>query len=235
VTYTATIKKGAGKPSAKKPVPIAYTGTLVIGTDPPGQQPDIAPITTVYFAKSIKQNAKLFPSCTQTQIDGQAEFPAACRKAVVGGGTATAYAGSPGSDISNSVKEDLTVKAVNGAGGKQLLLIVSSGPSAPVAISNRVIPGTLKGGKGPFGYSVEFVIPDDLQQQLGLSIAAAYFNVTIKPTTITKKVKGKKQKISYLMLSAPCAGGAMPVEGITQLKDSSGAMTSVTSDSTAKC
>ena len=97
------------------------------------------------------------------------------------------------------------------------------------------MPGTLKGGKGPFGYSVEFVIPEDLRMQLGLSIALAKFHVKILPKTISKKIRGTKKKVSYLMLSAPCAGGKMPVEAIVQFTDANGQTTSVTSDSTAKC
>src|SRR4051794_24012236 len=64
-----------GKPTTKKPVNLAYTGTLHIDTDPAGTQPDTAPITSVYFAKPIKNNAAYFPFCNQTEIDGQGTFP----------------------------------------------------------------------------------------------------------------------------------------------------------------
>ena len=47
-----------GKPTSKKPANVAYTGTLHIDTDPSGHQPDAAPVTSIYFAKSIKNNAK---------------------------------------------------------------------------------------------------------------------------------------------------------------------------------
>jgi hypothetical protein len=236
VSYTATIKKAGGgsKPTAKKPVNISYTGTLHIDTDPTGQQPDVGPITTVYFAKGIKENAVHFPSCTVTDIDGKSTFPAKCNKAVVGTGTSTAYAGSPGGDKTQSIKEDLTVKAVNGNKGKQILLVVNSTPSAPVAITNRVVPGDLGAGSGPYGYTVKFTIPADLQEPVpGVKVALTDFVVTIRPSVKAWKQHGKTVKGSYLQLTS-CAG-SMPVQAITQFKDDAGNLTPVTATSTSKC
>ena len=76
MTYTVTVKPGKGKPSAKTPVPMVYSVDFEAMSNPPGQQPDTSPITTVYLWKGIKQFAKYYPSCTQTQIDGKADFPA---------------------------------------------------------------------------------------------------------------------------------------------------------------
>jgi len=102
LTYSATLKKASSKaPSAKAPVDTGYNALLHIDTDPAGTQPDIAPVTTIYFAKQIKQNAKAWPGCKMTEIDGQTTFPSKCNKGVVGAGTATAYAGSPGSPVAN--------------------------------------------------------------------------------------------------------------------------------------
>jgi hypothetical protein len=236
VSYSATLKKASSATAtAKKPVNVGYNAVLHIDTDPAGSQPDIAPVTTIYFAKQIKQNAKLVPSCTQAEIDGQTTFPAKCNKAKVGSGTATALAGSPGSPAGNSVKEDLNVLAVNGAGGKQILLVLNSAPGAPVAISNRVVPGTLGSGSGAFGYTVAFKIPDDLQVQLGLSIALTDFHVNITPKPFTVKVKGKSTKVGYLQLTAACPGGTVPVRAVASFKDANGVATDVTNDSTAKC
>jgi hypothetical protein len=231
VDYTVTIKKASSKkPSAKQPVPVQYTADLTVDTNPPGLQPNVAPTTTVYLAKNLKQNAKYFPSCPASKLeDGTNTFPAACGKAKVGSGTAQALAGSPGEQP--GVTEALEVAAYNGPGGKTLNLVVHSTPDAPVALPNRVIPGTLKGGKGAFGYSVEFNIPADLQNQLGLDIALSKFHVVFPSKTITKKIKNKKSKLSYLMLTAPCAGGSMPTEATVQFKDA----TPVTSSKTASC
>jgi hypothetical protein len=236
VSYSVTLKKaGSATATAKKPVNIGYNAVLHIDTDPAGSQPDIAPVTTIYFAKQIKQNAKLVPSCTQAEIDGQTTFPAKCNKAKVGTGTATALAGSPGSPAANSVKEDLNVIAVNGAGGKQILLVLNSAPGAPVSIANRVVPGTLGSGSGAFGYTVAFKIPDDLQVQLGLSIALTDFHVNISPKPFTVKVKGKPAKVGYLQLVGACPGGKVPVRAVASFKDANGATSDVANDSTSKC
>jgi hypothetical protein len=223
-----------GKPTAKKPVNTAYTGLLHIDTNPPGSQPDTAPSTSVYFAKEIKNNAAAFPFCNKSEIDGQGSFPSKCNKAIVGGGTATALAGSPGSPSSQSVKEDLTVKAVNGPKGKVLYLVLTSNPGAPVAINNRVVPGAVIKSSGPFGFLVRFDIPADLQSQLGLSISLTDFLVKVSGTPKTVTIKHKKVKASYLQLTG--CKGHLPVKAIAGFKDSStGRITPVTSTSSAKC
>jgi hypothetical protein len=233
LTYSGKVTY-KGKPSVKKPANTAYTGTLHIDTNPPGSQPDTAPTTMVYFAKAFKLNAAYFPTCSITDIDGQPAFPAKCNAAVVGSGTATALAGSPGSPASSSVREDLSVKAVNGTKGKVLYLVLTSNPGAPVAINNRVVPGTVVKQSGVFGYLVRFDIPADLQSQLGLSISLTDFNVTIVGTPRKVKIKGKSTKVSYLQLTA--CKGSLPVKAIAQFKDAStGAIAPVTSESTAPC
>jgi hypothetical protein len=226
-----------GKPTKKKPANLAYTGTLHIDTDPAGHQPDAAPVTTIYFPKAIKNNAKYFPSCKQSEIDGKATLPSKCKKAVVGTGTAAALAGLPGSPASQSVNQGLNVKAVNGPKGKAIYLVLNSKPDAPVAISNRVVPGAVVKSSGAFGFRVRFTIPQDLQSQLGLSISLTDFKVKIssKARTVKVKVKGKtqKRKLSYLQLTS--CKGQLPTKAITEFKDSSGGRHSVTSESRSKC
>jgi hypothetical protein len=233
VSYTVTLKKTAGKPSAKAPVAVGYNALLHIDTDPSGQQPDTAPVTSIYFAKQIKQNSKLLPGCSVADIDGKPSMPAKCSKGKVGTGTASALAGSPGTAASNSVKEDLNVTFINGSNHKQILLVLNSQPGAPVAIQNRVVPGDLAPASAPFGYRVDFKIPDDLQNQLGLSIALTDFKVAISSKKFTVKVKSKTKKVGFLELTG-C--GEMPVRAIAHFKDSAngGANTDVTNDSKAK-
>jgi hypothetical protein len=236
LTYSATLKKaGSAKPTAKKPVNVGYNALLHIDTDPTGSQPDIAPVTTIYFPKQIKQNAKPWPGCKMAEIDGQTTFPSKCNRAIVGTGTATAYAGSPGHPVGESVKEDLTVKAVNETGGKRILLVLTSAPGAPVAINNRVVPGALGSASGNFSYKVAFTIPDDLQNQLGLSIALADFKVNIGNKAKEIKVSGRKFKAGYLQLTGCPAGGTVPIRAVATFKDENGVTSEKTSDSTAKC
>jgi hypothetical protein len=233
LTYSAKVSF-KGKPTAKKPANLAYTSTLHIDTNPPGSQPDTAPTTAVYFAKGIKTNGAYFPSCKVTDIDGKPTFPSKCNKAVVGSGTATALAGSPGAPSANSVREDLTVKTVNGPKGKVLYLVLTSNPGAPVAINNRVVPGTMVKQSGSFAFLLRFAIPADLQSQLGLSISLTDFVVKIPSTAKSVKVKGVTKKLPYLHLTA--CKGSLPVKAVSQFKDAStGAVTPVTSTSTAKC
>jgi hypothetical protein len=223
-----------GKPTKAKPANLGYTSVLHIDTNPPGQQPETAPVTSVYFSKAIKNNAKYFPFCNRGEIDGQQTFPAKCNKAKVGTGTATALAGSPGNPNTQSVREDLTVTVVNGPSGKNLYLVLNSTPTAPVAIQNRVVPGTLVRSSGAFGFLVRFTIPADLQEQLGLSISLTDFKVVIPGTAKTVKVSGKSTKLAYLQLTS--CKGSLPVKAVSAFKDKdTGSPKNVTSTTSAKC
>jgi hypothetical protein len=234
VTYTSKVSF-KGKPTAKKPVNTAYQGILHVDTDPAGQQPDTAPITSVFFAKGIKNNAPYFPSCNATEIDGQQTFPAKCNKATIGGGTAAALAGTPGSPSNASVTEGLSVKAVNGPKGKTIYLVLNSTPTAPVQIQNRVVPGKIIKASGAFSYEVRFMVPADLQEQVGLRVALTDFNVKISGTPRKVKVGRVTKSISYLQLTS--CKGSLPVKAIAQFKDSAnGDVTKpVTSTGSSKC
>jgi len=236
VSYSVTLKKvGGSKGTPKKPLRLGYNAVLHIDSNPAGNQPDTAPVTSIYFAKQIRQNSKLLPSCKQSDIDGQQTLPAKCNKAKVGTGTASALAGSPGSPASNSVKEDLNVGFFNGPSGKQILLVLNSQPGAPVAINNRVVPGDLASASAPFGYRVDFKIPADLQNQLGLSIALTDFKVAITNKAFTVKKGGKKVQVGYLELIGSCPGGKVPVRAIGHFVGADGTPQDVTNDSTSKC
>jgi hypothetical protein len=233
VSYSAKVSF-KGKPSVKKPVNTSYQGILHVDTDPPGQQPETAPRTSIFYAKGYKNNAAYFPFCNASEIDGHPTFPAKCKKAEVGSGTASSLAGSPGNDSSSSVRENLTVLAVNGPKGKSLYLVLNSTPDAPVAITNRVVPGTVVKSSGKYAFLVRFDVPPDLQSQLGLSIALTDFNVKVSGTPRAVKIKGKTQKVSYLQLTA--CKGSLPVQAIAQFKDKdTGAVKPVTATSTTKC
>ena len=232
VSYTSKVSY-KGKPTKAKPANMAYEGILHVDTDPQGQQPETAPSTSIYYAKSIKNNAKYFPFCNASEIDGQQTFPAKCNKAIVGKGTASSLAGTPGDPSANSVREDLTVTAVNGPKGKTIFLVLNSTPDAPVAIQNRVVPGTVVTSSGAFAFLTRFDVPADLQSQLGLSISLTDFDVKISGTPKKVKVGKVFQKISYLQLTS--CKGSLPVKAIAQFKDSTGNRHPVTSTSSAKC
>ena len=202
VSYKVTLKP-TGKGTKKKPAALMYKAVLHIDTDPPGQQPDTSSHTTIQFPTLIKQNAKLLPKCSQADIDGKPTVPAKCKAAQVGTGTASALAGSPGQDKSQSIKEDLSVKLYNG-GPTRVLLVLNA--SSPVQIQNAVVPGVLGPGAAGYGYSVDFQVPANLQNNTGLWVALTDFNVTIQPANKVVKVKGKNTKVSYLQLTGSCSG-----------------------------
>ena len=133
VSYTSPIKE-KGKPKKGKPANLTYTGILdVKNTD--GTQPPTAPTTKIYFAKQLVNNAKHFPSCKVSDIDGKTSIPSKCKKALVGKGTAASQAGTPGTVA--PINENLAVTAYNGNKGKQILLVLNA--SSPVAIQNRAV------------------------------------------------------------------------------------------------
>jgi hypothetical protein len=241
VTYNSTLTKGK---HTKLGTNTAYEGILHVSTDD-GKQPNTAPLTEVFFAKQIKNNAPLFPSCKASDIDGKSSVPAKCQKAVVGDGTASSLIGGPGynpppcTPPNCAIRQDLVVTAYNGNKGKQILLAVTGGP-----VNNRVITGTISKAPAPFGYKVGFQVPADLQEQLGAQIALTDFDVNInsKKTAIKKiHVKGKKKKqkvkVSYLQLKSCPASGELPNKAIVHFNndDNSPGGPVVPSETTIPC
>jgi hypothetical protein len=236
VSYTVTLKKVGAKPTPKKPSKLGYKAVLHIDSDPAGSQPDTAPVTSIYFAKQIKQNAAKVPSCKLGEVDGATKLPSKCNKAKVGTGTAIALAGTPGQPAANAIVEKLNVTFISG-GAKQVLLVLNSEPDAPVAIANRVVPGDLEVvNDGTFGFRVDFKIPKDLQEPVaGIKVALTDFNVSLPPKSFPVKVKGKKKNVGYLELTG-CPGGSLPVRAVAHFIDENGnPAADVTNDSTAKC
>ena len=165
----------------------------------PGNQPDVSPSTTVFFDAGLRNNAKYFPFCNRSEVDGVDTIPAKCVKAEIGKGSASADAGTPGAPP--SLVEPLDVLAMNGPKGKSLWLIVRSKPGAPVPLKWTVIPGTVARASGVFGFSVRFDVPPSLQNQLGLDISLTDFNVKISGTPRKVKVGKVFKKISYLQIA----------------------------------
>jgi len=230
VSYSAKITV-KGKPSKTKPANTSYEGILHVGTDQAGQQPETAPTTAIYYSKAYKPNGKYFPFCNQSEIDGQPTFPAKCKKAIVGTGTAQALAGSSGG--TGSLPQSLTVTAVNGPKGKVLYLVLRNKPGS-VDVPNRVIPGTLVKSSGTFGFLIRFQIPPNLQNVAGLDIALTDFDVKVPSTARKVKVGKVFKKISFLQLTA--CKGSLPVKAIVDFKDKdTGATKPVTSLSKSKC
>jgi hypothetical protein len=199
-------------PAANRPAPLAYEWTQTIGTNPNGNQPDTASQFTFYFDKNIASNGQYFPGCSESQVDGQPEIPDACKPAVVGNGIATVYAGSPGSPLSNSVREDLTVTLLNGSpAGEEWLLYLRSTDAAPVVI-RRVIPGTViplsEAYTDKYSFAVQFDMPPDLQNQLGLSITMTNLVVNVPSDLHAVNVGGTYYSASFLTIKE-CSGSIL--------------------------
>jgi hypothetical protein len=231
VTYQSPIKQNA-KAKKGKLVPISYNGILDV-KEPDGSQPPTGATTKLYFAKELVNMAQYFPSCKASDIDGKPKVPAKCRKAKVGQGTAASQAGTPGQPA--AINEPLTVTAYNGPKGKSLFLVLNA--STPVAVQNRVIKGKLGSGGGQYGYTVTFTVPPDLQQQLGLQISLTHFDVKLSPKTISRKIRGTKRKISYLMITECPASKTLPVQAIVNFNADTGQPggPSVTATNTFAC
>jgi len=172
----------------------------------------------VLLADAIRSNAQYFPSCAQNQVDGQLQIPQACAAAIVGTGTASFLAGSPGTPAANSVREDMTIKLMNGSpAGSTLWMIVNSSPSAPVAITNRVLAGTISPATSPYGLALKFQVPPDLQSQLGLAITFTDLDVTISGATRAVTTPGGPAALSFLQATG--CGNPLPFQSAVSVKD----------------
>jgi hypothetical protein len=158
---------------------------------------------------------------------------AECRNAIVGTGTATIYAGQPGRSLGNSVREDLAVKLVNGPASSSLLMVVSSQPGAPVAIENRVLPGTVAPASAPYAFGIRFDVPADLQTQLGLALTLTDVNATISGTPRQITSGGERASLSYLQ--ATSCEGSLPFQETVAFKPATGDQTTVSADGNAPC
>ena len=193
-------------PSTNKPAPLAYQWTQRIRTDPPGNQPDTASQFTFYFDKNIASNGQYFPGCSSSEVDGQPEIPDACKPAIVGNGVATALAGSPGSPAANSVREQMTVTLLNGSpAGEQWILYLRSDPGAPVFV-RRTISGTViplsEAYTDKYSFAVQFDVPAELQNQLGLSITMSDLVVNVPSEMHAVKVGGSYYSASFLTIKS---------------------------------
>jgi hypothetical protein len=191
VNYSSTVAY-KGK-AGKKPKNMTYTGTLEVSTAD-GKQPNTGARTDVFFARQIKNNARKFRKCKRSQIDGKQTVPRRCKRARVGGGTASAQLGQPGGD---GLTVNLDVDAYNGPRGRQILLAVTGPPATQ--ITNRVIPGTVQNAPAPFGFKVVFRVPEDLQQTAGAQVALTNFNVRVNKVRKYKvRVRrgGRRRKVT---------------------------------------
>ena len=231
VSYSATMTY-KGKPTKSKPKSILYRGILDVSTTD-SKQPNTASKAEVFLARQIKTNGRRFKSCKRSDIDGKASIPRKCRAAKVGGGTATAALGLPGQDP--GATQPLTVGAYNGHGGRQIMLVVNGGP-----VTNRVIPGALRGAKRPFGRKIVFSVPKELQGAQGTQIALTDFDVKLrKNRTIRVGPRGRKRRkrIGFLAITGCPAAKTVPTKAVVHFNndDNSPGGQRIPSEGTSSC
>jgi hypothetical protein len=119
----------------------------------------------VLFPKGSLYNGAKYPSCTQNVLARQG--PKGCnKKAIMGAGTATAYA--------DTVLTHPVITVVNGGGSKVFLYTVLNNPARVQA----PVPGTITKATGQWAYKLHLVVPTSLQIVAGIPIALRDFNVT---------------------------------------------------------
>ncbi|MBV9213354.1 MAG: hypothetical protein JOZ25_06875 [Actinobacteria bacterium] len=197
VTYSVTLKE-KGKPSKQKPARLTYTSTLNVH-GPGGTQPDTQVSSDYFYPKQAVLNAAQFPSpCKKSDIDNKTTVPSKCKKALIGKGTATSSAGSPGSAPLGTEPLDLTL--YNATGGSQVFLVLNSRPGATATVNHRVIVGTVTQVGGKFGYKTHYDVPADLQT------TGPPFNEPATVTTLTLKIgatiKKSGTKVPYIALKS---------------------------------
>lgn len=171
-----------------------FTRTF-ISPDTIGTDPVTASTVFIDYDKNIKFNAKKIKKCKPEDIAGldSAGATAACKKAKVGSGSATAFLG-PGLSVSGPVD------AFNGQkSGKNPTILLHSNAAVPITLVGTLInaPGKAYGKR----LSVPVSISAGGPVPAGTGITD--FSATVKKVTKFKK-GGKKKKVSYV--SARCKG-----------------------------
>jgi len=94
LSYASSARQSA-KPARGRPANLAYRATFDLKTAD-GTQP--APISAIRisFPRQLVSNARHFPSCQASQLEGIVPAPASCARALLGSGSATAEIGGAG-------------------------------------------------------------------------------------------------------------------------------------------
>jgi hypothetical protein len=187
-----SIKLAANKAgTAKKPRSISKL-TVTTTTKPNEAAPAYATKTAViHFDKNLVFGASKFKSCTLTQAQAH---DAACDRAKVGGGSATAVVASIGANPT------LKVTAYNGPKGRNIWLRVQE----PTFNIDSILEGALKSDTGKFGKKLIVTIPENLQQP----IPGVYATLTQFITSVGGTSKGTP----YIALKG-CTGGKLNFRG----------------------
>lgn len=198
-------------------------GTMRVRTEArfPASEPR-APRTDrvhVWIDKNIRINTKGLSTCRPAQLQNRDHLVArrVCMDAIIGAGDANAWVAMADS---RKIPAPAPVTVFNGTpkGGKPVYLIHAY-TTVPVP-TTFVVPGVYNKSKGPWGYELDFKVPEIAGGYGSLDYFDATTGVTLKnkaaarvakkPPTKTKvwRVKGKKQFYGY----GRCRGGKLKIK-----------------------
>jgi len=208
-TQSMSIKVGSMKAGTAKKPASAGRLTVNLSTTPTVAAPAFAATkAVVHFDKNMIFNKSKFASCTLTQAQQHA---AACAKAQVGSGQATAIVAAAG------LNPTLKVTAYNGPGASLWLRV-----QQPQLAIDSILHGKMGGDTGAYGKKLTVTIPANLQQPL----PGMYSTLTSMTVSISKVAKG----VPYVALKG-CTGGKLKFGSQVSFTDGS----SLSAATTAKC
>lgn len=173
----------------------------------------------VWLDKNIKVNTKGLPTCREAQLEDRDHRVArkVCYKAIIGAGDANAWVA-----MADSLKipAPAPVTIFNGAPkGRKPVYLVHAFTTVPVP-TTFVVPGVYEKSKGPWGYELDFEVPEIAGGYGSLDYFDARTGVTLKNKkaipkakkppvkNLVWKFKGKKQHYGY----GRCRGGKLKIK-----------------------
>jgi hypothetical protein len=200
------------------PVTLDVTTRTTSTTDPSGK-PVPAIEAIIDFDKGASIQSKGYPTCDVTKLENVSTEVGleACKKAKIGGGTATALLPS----AKGATPENLVVTAYNGKpqGSKPVVLLQAYG-QAPVQVTQVLTGVVTKYNKEGYGPRLTIAIP---------LIAGGGGALTDFHATIFKKYRYKGKEVSYV--SAICKTKKLKARGKFVFRDGQ----SLTPVVTGKC
>jgi hypothetical protein len=200
------------------PVTLDVTTRTVSTTDPSGK-PVPAVEAVIDFDKGASIQSKGYPTCAANKLENVSTEVGleACKKAKIGGGTATALLPSS----KGATPENLVVTAYNGKpqGSKPVVLLQAYG-QVPVQVTQVLTGVVTKFNKEGFGPRLTIAIP---------LIAGGGGALTDFHATIFKKYNYKGKQVSYI--SAVCKTKKLKARGKFVYLDGQ----SLTPEVTGKC
>ena len=241
-TYSATSSITPSKSgTAAKPTPVSASLTFHVG-EVSNQRPSALKTYSIGLGPGVVPNTNAAPGCSFNAAAGPI-LPSACKgKAIVGGGSVSALAGTP-SDPTVKLPCYLTVTLVNGTKKNHLNIRidgVTTGPAGKTCVASQhtsidasyVKTGTAakKGGGTLPVWAIRFSVPNALLHPPGLVVAVVNNVSNVKK--ISKKIGGVTH--GYLETIGCPKAPAGKRQAVTTFTAENGQSQTTTSSSTCK-